>query len=458
MIDVPEGLLDQDHLEEMLNEPGPPQPVVIVEYRTRVAPWLALIALLVTLTAGSLFAYHQREVQRLRAQAMQDRLLFERMIAATRTEKAVSLPGTAVPTPARASAAVADGIKTQEPVKAPERDASLVATAPAAVPASAASAASSAPASAVSPLLASMAPGHSQSESTGLASRPVEPAKAAATEISAPGAKADSSMALTQLPAGSTPPPSGAALSSAPAPVAAEPVPAASGPGTSTPVPAAPVVAADTARAPAAQQETVVAAEPPLPTKEETERQIREEAARLQRENAVRLVQQEQDLRALRDDERQRFRDQLRKILEVHGSRAGAEIEQLSLQTGRDEDPEMRLRAYRVLATTGISERTKVRKLREVGVPETVVLDYLANGINKDLGARNGPRSPNDVWVRAARRLLFYEPAPTPMPPRTNPPGSSRTALSGAGAITGRADGSSGPLDGRRTVGVPSLR
>ena len=123
-----------------------------------------------------------------------------------------------------------------------------------------------------------------------------------------------------------------------------------------------------------------------MPSAEETERQIREEAAKKQREDDQRLAQQEDDLRALRDDDRRQFLDELRRILKASGKQAGAEIEELSVKAGRDNDPEKLMRAYRIIGMGRASERTKVRQLRAVGVSESIILDFLANGIDKNLG------------------------------------------------------------------------
>jgi hypothetical protein len=154
------------------------------------------------------------------------------------------------------------------------------------------------------------------------------------------------------------------------------------------------------------------AVDAPLPSKEETERQIREEAARKQQELDDQFANQREDLDALRDEERSRFRDELRRILEAYGNRAGHEIEKLSVRSGRDEDPKKQARALRVIWDSHIAQKTKVQKLRAIGIPETVILDYLANTLDRELGAKNGPRTRNEVWVRAARLLLIYEPGP----------------------------------------------
>ena len=57
-----ENLLEVNHLEEVLDEPGPPQPVVVVQYRSRAAAWLAIVSVVVAVALGSLLFYHFREV------------------------------------------------------------------------------------------------------------------------------------------------------------------------------------------------------------------------------------------------------------------------------------------------------------------------------------------------------------------------------------------------------------
>ncbi len=123
----------------------------------------------------------------------------------------------------------------------------------------------------------------------------------------------------------------------------------------------------------------------PLPTREETEREIREEARRKQTEVQSRVVQQKEEVHEIREDERQRFRNELRLILELHGNRAGNQIADLSDRSGRDDNPVRRAMALRVIGMPGTSQRTKVLQLRAVGVPEPVILDYLANELNNNL-------------------------------------------------------------------------
>jgi hypothetical protein len=180
------------------------------------------------------------------------------------------------------------------------------------------------------------------------------------------------------------------------------------------------------------------AAEPPLPSLGETERQIREEAARARQETDARLAQQREDLRALHDEERQQFLDELERVLKVHGKKAGREIERLSQRTGRKEDPMILARARWVIAESKASPRGKVRQLRALGVPETVILDYLANRLDRNLGARDGPRSRDEVLVQAAGLLLKYS---------REAPGASNADEPG-GRTTSRPVGSRQPVAG----------
>ena len=81
-------------------------------------------------------------------------------------------------------------------------------------------------------------------------------------------------------------------------------------------------------------------AEPPLPSREETERQIRAEAAAIKQDNDQRLEQQQEDLHVLRDDERHQFLDELRMILKVHRPRRpGRRSSGSPNRTGRTERP-----------------------------------------------------------------------------------------------------------------------
>jgi hypothetical protein len=150
----------------------------------------------------------------------------------------------------------------------------------------------------------------------------------------------------------------------------------------------------------------------PLPSKEETLRAIQEEAAKKQLEIDVEQSNRDAQVVALQDQERRKFLDELSEILRIHlhDKQAGPEIEKLYLRAGRTDDPVKLARAYRVLYSTQLTQRVKVQRLREIGLPETVILDYLANDLHRHrLGTRKGPRDRYDVWVQAAQLLLRYD-------------------------------------------------
>jgi hypothetical protein len=129
-------------------------------------------------------------------------------------------------------------------------------------------------------------------------------------------------------------------------------------------------------------------------------------------------------------------------ILKSHGRRAGPEIEELSLRAGRDEDPVRLMMARRVLGAGRQSQPWKVYRLRGIGVSESVILDYLANEIDRDRGARNGPRSKNEVWIKAAQTLLNYElspPRPGTVPAAPGRPANRPAATPRPAGAVGRA-------------------
>jgi hypothetical protein len=85
----------------------------------------------------------------------------------------------------------------------------------------------------------------------------------------------------------------------------------------------------------------------------------------------------------------------------------------------------------------------KVRLLREMGVPEPAVLDFLANEIHRFVNSRNGPRDANEVRVSAARLLLSYKlpknPGGSPKMLNPLPSGPARSSLPAASRAPGAA-------------------
>jgi hypothetical protein len=422
----PDRLLESDRLEDVLEEKGPPHPVLVVQYRTRTVPWLLIIALAITLGLGSLFIYHRREVERFRAQAVEARRELELLAEKRQAEEPRSEPRAADPAAKAATDPRPSDAADAQPIAISSGTGSSAATQALAPPGAA-----NTPGPAQTPEPAKADPAMARTQ------LPLKTDPASAPDPAAPVGP------TVSVPPSTTHPPDAAApvTTAARATDSTSPFEGLSGnerdgragvPTAATTPAAAPATAATTpAAAPATARPeekanpagpVAVAAEPPLPSREETERQLREEAAKKQAEDDHRLAQQLQDLQAIKDDERTKFRQELQKLLDQFGDRAGKEIEALSSHAGRDDDPERKARAYRVLGASGTNQKTKVRQLRAIGMPEPVILDYLANQLDKNLGTRNGPRTRDAVWVLAARRLLTYELTPSPQRPADGQP------------------------------------
>jgi hypothetical protein len=170
------------------------------------------------------------------------------------------------------------------------------------------------------------------------------------------------------------------------------------------------------------------AAEPKI-TKEQVDAEIEREAEQKEAEQR-KLQALEPHLRKLEllellqknEANRLPFHNELRNAVRAPVAQAGPMIEALCDRHGRSTFPELEKRVGRLLATTyGRADyKSKVEMMRMYGLPETMILDYLANTIDKRwLGTRGGPRNKDDVWVRAARLLLT-------MPPVSNKAQSGR--------------------------------
>jgi hypothetical protein len=108
------------------------------------------------------------------------------------------------------------------------------------------------------------------------------------------------------------------------------------------------------------------------------------------------------------NDSRIPFRNELRQLLLDLGDNAGGEIDRLCDTYGRDLPPEVRAAYYRTLrrAPSRMSRQASIDLMRSAGLPEPVILDYLAHGLHKTINTRGGPRDADQVRVLAARALL----------------------------------------------------
>ncbi len=64
-----------------------------------------------------------------------------------------------------------------------------------------------------------------------------------------------------------------------------------------------------------------------------------------------------------------------------------------------------------------MSTGEKIRRMRQWGLPESMVIDDLYEQQVRNIGARGGARNEDEAWVYAAWTLLYYPPAA----PRANP-------------------------------------
>jgi hypothetical protein len=423
----PENLLEIDRIEDVLEQDGAPQPVVVVQNRNRVLPSLLIVGSIVLVALGSAFAY--REVVRSRKQTELARRDLHRAIEQAQAEENERRLK-ALPTPADPPEVFATDAGPSDSTGAPPVLVSAGAGTPTRPQASGPSQSPELPATDASPSGEPEAPTPSAEGRRPAASSPALRPKVLSHLVG----KADPALnpgSGPPVPAGPTPGP-GPAASGQPA-ASSAPITASGNAAGRSPFddlneggePGRAAAPADVATAPAsasmvadpkAGAETPAAStppdtaptEPPLPSREETERQIRAEAAAIKQHNDQQLEQQQEDLHVLRDDERRQFLDELRMILKVQGRMAGPEIERLSNRAGRTDDPRLLMRARMVIGENRTPQRVKVRKLREFGVPEAVILDYLCHGLDKNLGARNGPRTRNEVWIHAGELLLKY--------------------------------------------------
>ncbi len=148
-----------------------------------------------------------------------------------------------------------------------------------------------------------------------------------------------------------------------------------------------------------------VPADPPLPSKEETLRQIEVEALQKQEEIRHQVEDKAVEIHRLRDQERMRFHDELRDTLEQYGRRAGAAIDQLCVRYGYESDRNRLMRGSQIW-NSGMRLSRRVAEIRKLDLPETAILNFLSDDLHAQVRKRDGPRDSNEVRVRAALLLL----------------------------------------------------
>ena len=152
------------------------------------------------------------------------------------------------------------------------------------------------------------------------------------------------------------------------------------------------------------------------------------EAAKREADLKARVEDRDLELLGQRIGEQLKFREELRGLLKAKGREAGVEISGLNKRYDFDVDPEKKEQAWAIWRHARLSTRDKLRKVRELGVPDTMILQFMCASLDETIGTRNGPRDRHEVWVRAAEQLLRYE------PPRI-PTGTRSGIGAGAGAL-----------------------
>jgi hypothetical protein len=168
-----------------------------------------------------------------------------------------------------------------------------------------------------------------------------------------------------------------------------------------------------------------VEAVPPSPEPEVTKEQIWDEIQREADQKRAELQARaemkplarrrlDDELRRTAQSERIPFRNALRSVLNSRGKNKGAAIERLCEQFGRQTSSTIHDQVTQVLfrSASRLDRPALVDMMRGHGLPEPIILDYLAREIHYTINSRNGPRDENEVRVRAARVLLSIPVAP----------------------------------------------
>lgn len=134
------------------------------------------------------------------------------------------------------------------------------------------------------------------------------------------------------------------------------------------------------------------------------DRRFEEEALAEVARQAEELVRQRRAIQ----DERKTFREAVHRALGPSSSASGPEIRALCQQRGVYLDPERRMvgTSSSISGLSASNRKILVERLRAIGKDEAFILDQLVRSEAVNRGARSGPKTLDDVIVRAARQLL----------------------------------------------------
>jgi hypothetical protein len=480
--------LESDDLDRDLEKAAPPPPVVVVQYKKRGIPsWIAF-PLIVAIPILSILAYHRLVVEPYRSRAAEAERVLETWIKTTRPgdvssvqrstssaaegatgldavpasvaslshEKSAAVAAVGVAPPAAQSPQLPSSSSAVPPSSAPgtASPSTSVAKAPTPPAFTPPSGATGSPAAAVGMGAAILAAAQATDSPSNADGGQLPPAQGVGSAAGDPNANPQRSTATRKAP------PATAALAMLEqAENGAVSAPAASpmddpkdrspdSPGGSRiggvhtrsagipaddaidqPAGSKAATRQDETRANAAGRQGTAGFEP-LPTREESLRAIAEEAARKQTEIADSRLDRKAEVEALRAEDRVKFRNELREVLRVHGNKAGDEIDRLARRYGYEASSTAYDKALQIWKFGRMSQQAKVRLIRSLDLPESVILDFLSDNQHGRVRTRAGPRNENEVRVRAARQLLAYELPSQPAAARPAP--SSRPATDAA--------------------------
>jgi hypothetical protein len=429
-------LQEGDWLDQTSEIATPAQPMVVIHYRNRGVPFWVLILLILVIPIGGILVYHRFFVEADRADAVEARRALQDKIAGKRLDapipvavepsatlasnaqsivsKSTLTTTTAQRSPSSPSPAAngdrAEATSKESPFTQPKPDAPVLAQA--------------SPSPDSDPLAKSVASAAGQSQVRSAIPDPVVTGRKSAAPpamVTDPITEDGTALEAVKNRSTRTKDESKKPVAHGPDNVAAsEPPPARN----DQQVPPTPEPQTDDA------SRLVVAAESaPILSKPESVRQGQEAAAKKLAEIDSRVL-----------GERVKFRQALKDALSLNIIQAGTEIDGLCRRDGQDRDPERFAQARKAWFSTRVSSQAKVRLIRSLGLPESVILDFISADLDRLIGSRSGPRDLNDVRVRAAKILLTHElPAPTstiaasgrPSPPERDEPTTTAKARSG---------------------------
>jgi hypothetical protein len=132
-------------------------------------------------------------------------------------------------------------------------------------------------------------------------------------------------------------------------------------------------------------------------------------------------------VRQVSTEERPKFHEELKRLIREQGRAAGPDIKAIRDRFGVDTLPEIMMPAARDLLDVGprLDTGQKIRRMRQWGLPEPMIIDDLYEKELRNIGARGGARNEDEAWVFAAWALLHYPPGvpranaqPAAAPPR----------------------------------------